>query len=78
MPQDAVPQDTGPDAPDPLEGGEQPGTESEAPGGAVVGRGGRSPEGDADVAGDADLGGGAPGTDEDPLRTETAGAEGAS
>ncbi len=64
-----------PEAPEPLEGAQPPGAGRAAPGGGIEGEGGiaRGVPGEGDLAGDADMGGGAPGTEEDPLRTETAG-----
>jgi hypothetical protein len=55
-----------------------PGAEKSTEGGAVTGHpgpgGGGGDDGRGDLGGDADLGGGA-GTDEDPLRTQTAGGQ---
>jgi hypothetical protein len=64
-----------PEAPTPLEGPEPSGSDHPAPGGAVAGELGaaRGVPGEGDLAGDSDLGGGGAGTDEDPLRTQTAG-----
>jgi len=66
-----------PDAPAPLEGAQPPGAGRAAPGGAVEGEIGaaRGVPGEGDLGGDADLGGGGAGTEEDPLRTQTAGGE---
>lgn len=57
------------------------GADAASPGGAVTGHpgpgGGGGDVGQGDLGGDADMSGGSPGTDEDPLRTETAGGAGA-
>jgi len=66
-----------PDAPARLEGAQPAGAGRAAPGGAVEGEIGavRGVPWEGDLAGDADVGGGGAGTEEDPLRTETAGGE---